>query len=386
MNGSHPSVLILQWAATLVVSAVELGLAIAVVMGIHWMVTLAHRRRERARHLLSLLEIAVADGRTPEAVLVDACDTADPELPIRVHILAAYVENGVRLDAALDFVPSVLPADIRAMVQIGLRTGRLDQVLKHARLTLDEPREASSAGLNATLLLIALTSSISSSLMTMILIVVFPKFRQIAMDLVSMQDLSNGNPLVRFVLDHNDWMILILGALVLISQAFLVARIAGPRVRLPGLDHLRLLLPWHRQRAQRNFAALLAVQLDAGVSEEESILGAAGASGNTAFNRRATQAVADLRRGASLDLAVAAVDRHPGFLWRLRNGLARPGLMTDAVRGWVADLDARARRNELIAGQALGFLLFAVQAAVVGSFIATVFLVLSSIIEASLSL
>jgi hypothetical protein len=34
----------------------------------------------------------------------------------------------------------------------------------------------------------------------------------------------------------------------------------------------------------------------------------------------------------------------------------------------------------------LGFILFAIQAAVVGSFIATVFLVLSSIIEASLNL
>ena len=164
MNGSHPSVLILQWAATLVVLAVEVGLAIAVIMAIHWLVTLGHRRRERARHLLSLLEIAIADGRTPEAVLVEACATADPELPIRVHILAAYVENGVRLDAALDFVPSVLPADIRAMVQIGLRNGQLGQVLKHARLTLDEPRDASSTGLNATLLLIAVTSSISSSL------------------------------------------------------------------------------------------------------------------------------------------------------------------------------------------------------------------------------
>ncbi len=386
MNGSHPSVLILQWTATLVVLAVEVGLAIAVVLAIHWLVTLAHRRRERARHFLSLLEIAVADGRTPESVLVEACDTADPDLPIRIHILAAYIENGVHLDAALDFVPSVLPADIRAMVQIGLRTGRLEQVLKHARMTLDEPRDASSTGLNATLLLIALTSSISSSVMTMILIVVFPKFRQIAMDLVSMKDLSNGNAVARFVLDHNDWMILVLGALVLTSKAFLLARIAGPRLRLPGLDHLRLLLPWHRQRAQRNFAALLAVQLDAGVPEEESLLSAAASSGNAAFNRRATKAVANLRRGASLDIAVAALDSHPAFLWRLRNGLARPGLMTDAVRGWVTDLDARARRNELIAGQALGFILFAIQAAVVGSFIATVFLVLSSIIEASLNL
>jgi hypothetical protein len=201
-----------------------------------------------------------------------------------------------------------------------------------------------------------------------------------------MKDLSNGNAVVRFVLDHNDWMILVLGALVLTSKAFLLARIAGPRLRIPGLDHLRLLLPWHRQRAQRNFAALLAVQLDAGVPEEESLLSAAASSGNAAFNRRATKAVANLRRGASLDIAVAALDSHPAFLWRLRNGLARPGLMTDAVRGWVTDLDARARRNELIAGQALGFILFAIQAAVVGSFIATVFLVLSSIIEASLNL
>jgi hypothetical protein len=386
MNGSHPSVLILQWTATLVVLAVEVGLAIAVIMGIHWLVTLAHRRRERARHFLSLLEIAVADGRTPESVLVDACDTADPELPIRIHILAAYIENGVHLDAALDFVPSVLPADIRAMVQIGLRTGRLEQVLKHARMTLDEPRDASGTGLNATLLLIALTSSISSSLMTMILIVVFPKFQQIALDLVSVGDLRSGHPLIRFVLDHNGWMIAILSTLIPIPLAFLFTRLAGPRLRFPGLDHLRLLLPWHRQRAQRNFAALLAVQLDAGVSEEESILGAAGASGNAAFNRRATKAVASLRRGASLDIAVAALDSHPAFLWRLRNGLARPGLMTDAVRGWVTDLDARARRDELIAGQAFGFVLFAVQAAVVGTFIAAVFLILALIIEASLNL
>src|SRR3989442_4947310 len=72
---------------------------------IYFLLTLPMRRNERARFFLDLLERGLKQGRTPEAVIAEAAASHDRTLGVRFHLLAAYIEQGLRLSQALDRVP-----------------------------------------------------------------------------------------------------------------------------------------------------------------------------------------------------------------------------------------------------------------------------------------
>src|SRR5689334_21885299 len=65
---------------------------------IYFLVTLPMRRAERARIFLDLLELGLLEGRSPEAALTDAAASRDHSLGARFHLLAAYLQKGLRLD------------------------------------------------------------------------------------------------------------------------------------------------------------------------------------------------------------------------------------------------------------------------------------------------
>lgn len=380
MNSSSPDSL--RWILTGVIVAVAIIFLLATMIGLHWLMSLPSRRRERARQFLHFLELAHRDGLNPESALVDACRCEDPALPTRLYLLAAYLENGVRLDAALSLVPSLLPPEIRAMVGVGVKTGRMGTILGPARMSLEEPDNRGESGVTALIEILLLSVLLSGMVMAYGSIAVMPKIRQILADMIS-DGSPRFAPLTEFAMAQAPWFMVGLAGLTLILFGTAFTRMAGPRLGLVGLDALRLWLPWHRQRAHRDFAALLALQLDAGIPEEEALTQAAAATGNRSIQRRLPRAIANLRRGATLDLAVAAIDRRPEFLWRLRNGLAAPGSTVAALRGWVTHLNDSAHRNELIAGQFFAAAVLIAQAVIVGTFICGVFLALATLIETS---
>ena len=106
----------------------------AIIYGFYFLLTLPLRRNERARFFLDLLELGTKDGRTPEAAIAGATACADRTLGRRFHLVGAHLEKGLRLSNALEVVPRLLPAQIRAMLKAGERIGDINKVLPACRL------------------------------------------------------------------------------------------------------------------------------------------------------------------------------------------------------------------------------------------------------------
>ena len=113
----------------------------------HTLLSLPLRRRERARFFLDLLETALAQGRSVEPTLAAMAESRDRAMGVRFHLLAAHLENGLRLGAALEKVPRLLPAQISATLRVGEKLGDLRRVLPACRETLRE----GSAGLQSAM-------------------------------------------------------------------------------------------------------------------------------------------------------------------------------------------------------------------------------------------
>src|SRR5881296_2088302 len=75
--------------------------ACGVVYLIYFLLTLPMRRNERARFFLDLLERGLKEGRTLEATVAQAAASRDRALGVRFHLLAAYLEQGLRFSEAL---------------------------------------------------------------------------------------------------------------------------------------------------------------------------------------------------------------------------------------------------------------------------------------------
>src|SRR5438876_7329258 len=88
----------------------------AILYLIYFLLPLPMRRAERARLFLDLLELGLRNGRPAEAAIVNAAASRDRSLGARFHLLAAHLEKGMRLDAALQQVPRLLPPQIQAML------------------------------------------------------------------------------------------------------------------------------------------------------------------------------------------------------------------------------------------------------------------------------
>src|SRR2546423_11717970 len=88
---------------------------------IYFLLTLPMRRNERARVFLDLLELGLKNGHTPEAAILGAAASRDRSLGVRFHLLAAHLEKGLPLHAALERVPRLVPPQLKAMLQTGGR-------------------------------------------------------------------------------------------------------------------------------------------------------------------------------------------------------------------------------------------------------------------------
>src|SRR5436190_2610661 len=103
----------------LVVYAVCLIPFCGLIYAVYYLVTLPMRRNERARFFLDLLELGLKEGHSPEASIMRASSSRDPAPGARFHLLAAYLEEGVRLTEALDRLPGLLHPRITAMLRVG---------------------------------------------------------------------------------------------------------------------------------------------------------------------------------------------------------------------------------------------------------------------------
>ncbi len=317
---------------------------------IHFCLSLPLRRRERARLFLDLLEIGLAQGRSVEQTVVGAAASRDRTLGVRFHILAAYIERGLRLDAALERVPRLLPPPVVAMLRVGARLGDVRRVLPACREWLRERPASVQSAYHYLIMLLLVFSPVAIFLIISLQVFVWPKLLQILFDLGEGASLP---AITRLALASSRWLV---GAELVFAAGLFVAAlayVAGPRVTVwlqrggfPIVDWLAWRVPWKRKRLQRTFSATLAVLLDGGVPEPEAVRLAGDCTANAIARRRAEGVGLALQQGAKLQDAITAWDDAGEFKWRLTNAChARDGFLC-ALNGWHETLDAKAFQQE----------------------------------------
>ena len=353
--------------------------------GIYFLLTLPMRRNERARLFLDLLELGLREGRTPEAAVTSAAASRDCSLGVRFHLLAAYLEQGLRLSQALERVPRVVPPQVRAMLGTGDRIGDIQKVLPACRLLLRDSVSYVRSALNYLILLALAISPAMLVVPIFLRVQVLPKMKEIFAGMFQGESLP---AFTRLVFGESTYLmsvqLLIVGFIWLATLAYL----GGPRLHgwvhrvLPGLqDWLLVRLPWRRKRLQRDFSAMLAVLLDAEVPEAEAVTLAAQSTANLAVIGRARKVCALLRDGVKLPEALGALDDSPELQWRLSNALRRGIGFERALAGWHEALDAKAFQLEQAAAQLTTTILVLINGLIVASILIAVFLMLIFIIN-----
>ena len=354
---------------------------------IYFLLTLPLRRNERARLFLDLLELGINEGHTPEAAITQAAASRDRSMGVRFHLLAAHIEQGLRLSEALEKVPRLLPPQVCAILNVGGRIGDINKVIPAGRLLL---RDSVSYVRSAHNYLILVAFAISPAIVTVPLLLntyVLPKFKEIFAGMLEGQSLP---AFTRFVFGGDTIILAIQVAVISVIWLAALAYVGGPRLHgwvhrlFPATqDWLLALLPWRRQRLHRDFSAMLAVLLDAEVPEAEALALAAKSTANSSIIRRAQKVSALLGQGVKLPEAIQALDNSRELQWRLSNALQRGAGFVRALTGWHEALDARAFQLHQAAAQVTTSVLVLVNGLIVASILIAVFLVLIQLINGS---
>jgi type II secretory pathway component PulF len=166
----------------------------------------------------------------------------------------------------------------------------------------------------------------------------------------------------------------------------IIAFIGGPRFQrwieagLPPLTNwIAYKMPWRRKRLHRDFIAMLALLLDAGVPEDTAIRLAAASTTNRVFVNRAESAGQDLQNGKNLATALRHFDAEEELSWRLANAAYAHGGFFSALSGWMESLDARAFQQEQTVSQIVTTCLVLANGVWVGLMAGGLFYVLMSI-------
>ena len=320
----------------------------AVVYLIHFLFTLPMRRAERGRLFLDLIETALKWGRPIEETIISIARSCDRTVSVRFHILAAHLEGGLRLGAALEKEPRFLPLQIAAMLRVGEKLGDLRRVLPACREILRDRPAAVRSAMHYMILVVLLFSPVFIFMVMMTAVTVIPKFREVAAGMgIELW------PVTMFVFGHTNWLISIEIIISLLLVAAVLIYIGGPQLvrwfqfrGLPFVDWIAWRIPWKQKRLQRTFSAMLAVLLDGGVPEGEAVRLAGDCTANEICRHRARRVLAALEQGTKLDDAVRAFDDSGEFHWRLTNATHACGGFLNALRGWHEALDAKAFQQE----------------------------------------
>jgi type II secretory pathway component PulF len=353
----------------------------------YFLFSLPLRRRERARLFLDLLELGLRDGRSIEQTVHELGQTGDRALGARFHLLAAHLESGLSLDQALERVPRLLPPTIVGMLRAAREAGDLPRVLPACRQRLQDHVAAVWSAHHYLMLFALVVSPAWIATFTMLMVFVMPRFVAIAEDM----EVGTMPGLLRWLATYSHALI---GVQVMLAGGFYAAVLAylgGPRLAAwlatlwPGLpDRIAWRLPWRRKRLQRDFSAVLAVVLDAGVPEARALALAGASTANAVMIERARAAVGDLEQGAGLAAAVRRLDDAGEFGWRLANAAYAPGRFRAALQGWQEALSAKAFQLEQTAAQLVTTALVLMNGLFVAALAAAVFGLLISIINGGL--
>ena len=108
----------------LVYALFTIGPAMALLWLMYYLLSLPMRRQENARYFLDLVTTALGEGKPLEQTLIEISNTRDMSPGVRFHLVAAHLENGLRLGQALEKVSALFAAASRGAAARGRGNGR----------------------------------------------------------------------------------------------------------------------------------------------------------------------------------------------------------------------------------------------------------------------
>jgi type II secretory pathway component PulF len=351
---------------------------------IYFIVSLPLKRHERARFFLDLIQAGLEQGRNVEHTIVSISHSRDHSVGVHFHLLAAYLESGWALIPALEKVPGLLPPQLVAMLRVGDEIGDMKRVLPACRALLKDGSSQTRSAYNYLVVLAFVLLPIIPALFWMMTVFVLPRFQQIFAEMLEGAPLPFP-PFFKMAVPLSQIQL----AVALLFYLGAIFYIGGPRMiawlqagfSMPSFDWIFYCVPWRRKRMQRDFSAMLAVLLDAGVPEERAVMLAAESTANQIFTRRADRVVAELRQGLKLTEAVQQFDDTGEFRWRLTNAAQSGRNFFTALSGWLETLDAKAFQQEQATAQLITTALVLYNGLMVSLFAVFVFRCITVIIE-----
>ena len=342
---------------------------------ISYVISLPLRRQERARFLLDVIDSALAQGDSIERRIISLARTRDGSVGIQFHLLAAHLEQGSSLVAALEKTPRLLPPQLLAMLKVGQSVGDLKKVLPACRKILRDGTSQTRAAINYQVVFAFVLNPIALFAIPFLALKVMPVFADI-LSSFKMQFSSLGNSAIKL----SPYLFAGQMFLVLALYFFAILFLGGPRFTswlqagvLPVGDWIVLRVPWRRKRLQRDFSAMLALLLDAEAPEERAVTLAAASTANKVFMRRAEKIAEQLRAGVKLTEAIHLLDDTGEFRWRLENAAHFSSNFFRALTGWHESLDAKAFQLEQSAAQTITTALVVINASSVCLVAAAIF-------------
>jgi type IV pilus assembly protein PilC len=351
----------------------------------YFLLTLPMRRRERARLFLALIELGLKDGRSPEATIVAISHSRDRKLGVRFYLLAAFVQQGMRLGPALEMVPRLLPPQIVAMLKAGEAIGDISKVMPACQKLLHDGVSQVRGAINYLVLLAFGVTPLTIFVPIVLRTKVLPSYKAVFEGVLEGEALP---AFTRFVLENNGVVIALQTAFICVVWIAMFVYIAGPRVQSwlarihPGIPGwISWQFSWRRKRLHRDFSSMLAVLLDAGVPESEAVRLTGEATNNVVMQHRAGRVCELLSKGVKLPEAVCEMGDSQELSWRLSNALRSGRDFLRALAGWHEALDAKAFQLEQAAAQTTTTAMVLINGLLVGSIVIALFLALIQIVN-----
>lgn len=354
-----------------------------VIIVAHFCLSAPARRHERARLFLDLLDTGLQAGHSPERTVTGISDTRDRSVTAHFHLLAAHIEEGLRFDQALHLTPRLLPRGVAEVVKIGVRENTLPRLLPAARAMLTDVNSRIRGAVNYVMVFMVVVVPGIFFILPLLAIFIWPKLKQVLADMEVPIPAFTATVFDNFA-TATTIPLAFAGLLIVLALLYVGgSRVtAWTRVAFGSIpDRLVLFLPWRRDRVHRDFTAVLAILLDAGLKETDAVKMAAQASANDVFENRAAIVVERLRAGVALPEALKAIERNKEFQWRWVSALRTGEDFFAALRGWHESLEARAFQKEQAAAHVITSTMVLINGALVGVIMVAVFLILISVIE-----
>jgi type II secretory pathway component PulF len=263
---------------------------------------------------------------------------------------------------------------------VGARIGDIQKVFPACRESLRDGISHVRSAHNYLIVLAFVITPLSAAIPLFLRLRVLPSFRLIFS--------GAGFPFPsfpsQFILAESNALFVLQVTLLLLVWLVMILYTAGPYLERPLHRFFKsgaFYWPWTRKRLYRDFSALPAILLDAGVPEPEAVRLTGESTASPFMMARAAEACRLLEQGTALPDAVQIVGESRELRWRLSNAFQRGKGFLAALSGWHEALEAKAFQLEQSAAQVSTTALVILNGLMVGLIFIGVFSVIIALIN-----